>query len=133
MSNDTVQEQLDLDVTSLVVGLLTGFLAIGVVAGWLAARRVRGGLGLAGSIGVGILGAYAGGFLFGLAPLNLEAGLIGALPRGTGFVTPSRMFRDPGPPCAYRGGTRTFRTGRMPRPAGRWMAFEVPQGAPHFQ
>jgi len=77
-SNDTVQEHLDLDVTSLVVCLLTGFLVIGVVAGWLAARRARGGLGLAGSIGVGILGAFAGGFLFGLAPLNLEDGLIGA-------------------------------------------------------
>jgi len=59
-----------------VVGLLTGFLVIGAGAGWLAARRW--GLGLAGSIGVGILGAYAGGFLFGLAPLNLEDGLIGA-------------------------------------------------------
>lgn len=67
-----------MDVTGLVVGLLTGFLIIGVVSGWLAARRVRVGLGLAGSIGVGILGAYAGGFLFGLAPLNLEGGLIGA-------------------------------------------------------
>jgi uncharacterized membrane protein YeaQ/YmgE (transglycosylase-associated protein family) len=65
-----------LDVTSLVVGLLTGFLIIGVIAGWLAARRW--GLGLAGSIGVGLFGAYVGGFLFGLAPLNLEDGLIGA-------------------------------------------------------
>jgi uncharacterized membrane protein YeaQ/YmgE (transglycosylase-associated protein family) len=67
-----------LDVASLVVGLLTGFLIIGVVAGWLATRRMRGGRGLAGSIAVGILGAYAGGFLFGLAPLNLEDGVIGA-------------------------------------------------------
>ena len=57
---------------------MTGFLVIGTGAGWLAARRVRWGLGLAGSIGVGILGAFAGGFLFGLAPLNLEDGLIGA-------------------------------------------------------
>jgi uncharacterized membrane protein YeaQ/YmgE (transglycosylase-associated protein family) len=60
------------------VGLLTGFLVIGAIAGWLAARRVRGSLGLAGSIGVGILGAYVGGFLFGLTPLNVEDGLIGA-------------------------------------------------------
>lgn len=67
-----------MDVTSLVVGLLTSFLIIGVVAGWLVARRARGGLGLAGGIGVGILGAHAGGLLFGLAPLNLEEGLIGA-------------------------------------------------------
>jgi len=57
---------------------LTGFLVIGAIAGWLAARR--GGLGLASSIGVGILGAYAGGFLFGLAPLNVEDGLIGPPP-----------------------------------------------------
>jgi uncharacterized membrane protein YeaQ/YmgE (transglycosylase-associated protein family) len=67
-----------LDVTSLVVGLLTGFLVIGAGAGRLAARRVGWSLGLASSIGVGVLGAYAGGFLFGLAPLNLEDGLIGA-------------------------------------------------------
>lgn len=61
-----------------MVGLLTGFLVIGAGVGWLAARRAPDGLGLAASIGGGILGAFAGGFLFGLAPLNLEDGLIGA-------------------------------------------------------
>ncbi len=57
---------------------MTGFLVIGAGAGWLAARRAPGGLGLAASIGVGISGAFGGGFLFGLAPLNLADGLIGA-------------------------------------------------------
>jgi len=86
-----------LDVTSLVVGLLTGFLVIGVVAGWLAARRVHGGLGLTGSIGVGVLGAFAGGFLF---PPTNQRGPKSTSPsgsptvRGTGFATPPRVFGE---------------------------------------
>lgn len=61
--------------TSLVVGLLTGFLLLGVVAGWLAGRLKRGGPGppLA-NIAVGIAGAFAGGFLFGLAPSTSRKG-----------------------------------------------------------
>lgn len=64
--------------TSLVFGLLIGFLLIGVVVGWLGGRLMRGGLGPLANIAVGIAGAFAGGFLFGLAPLNVEDGLIGA-------------------------------------------------------
>jgi uncharacterized membrane protein YeaQ/YmgE (transglycosylase-associated protein family) len=68
-----------LDVTSLVVGLLLSFLVIGALAGVLAGRLLRGGgLGLLSNVAVGIAGAFAGGFLFGLAPLNVEAGLVGA-------------------------------------------------------
>ncbi len=67
-----------MDVTSLVFGLLIGFLLIGVVVGWLGGRLMRGGLGPLANIAVGIAGAFAGGFLFGLAPLNVEDGLIGA-------------------------------------------------------
>jgi len=67
------------DVTSLVIGLLLSFLLIGILAGVLAGRLLRGGgLGLLSNIAVGIAGAFAGGFLFGLAPLNVEAGLVGA-------------------------------------------------------
>lgn len=68
-----------MNVTSLVVGLLLSFLLIGILAGILAGRLLRGGgLGLFGNIAVGIAGAFAGGFLFGLAPLNVEEGLVGA-------------------------------------------------------
>jgi uncharacterized membrane protein YeaQ/YmgE (transglycosylase-associated protein family) len=68
-----------MDVTSLVVGLLLSFLTIGALAGALASRSGRGaGLGLPGQIAVGIVGAFIGGFLFGLAPLPVEAGLVGA-------------------------------------------------------
>ncbi len=43
------------------------FLAIGLAAGWLAGATFRGsGLGYAGSMAVGILGAMLGGFLFHL-------------------------------------------------------------------
>ncbi|MEA3277486.1 MAG: GlsB/YeaQ/YmgE family stress response membrane protein [Pseudomonadota bacterium] len=70
-----------MDVTSLVVGLLIGFLVIGVVTGWLGGRLMQGdGLGLPGNIAVGIIGAFAGGFLFGLAPVSVEHGLIAAAP-----------------------------------------------------
>lgn len=67
-----------MDVTSLVVGLLTSFLLIGIIAGGLAGRLMRGGgFGRLGNIGVGIVGAFGGGFLFGLAPFSVEVGLIG--------------------------------------------------------
>lgn len=67
-----------MDVTSLVVGLLTSFLLIGIIAGGLAGRRMRtGGFGRLGNIGGGIVGAFGGGFLFGLAPFSVEVGLIG--------------------------------------------------------
>ena len=59
-----------MDVTSLVVGLLTSFLLIGAVAGGLAGRLMRGG-------GFGLPGNVGGGFLFGLAPFSVEVGLIG--------------------------------------------------------
>ncbi len=68
-----------MNVTSLVVGLVSSFVLIGLGAGWLASRWLPGGgLGLTGNLLVGLAGAFAGGFLFGLAPLDLEDGLIGA-------------------------------------------------------
>ena len=49
------------------------FLLIGLIAGWLAGRIMRGGgFGLAGDLVVGIIGALLGGWLFGL--LGLSAG-----------------------------------------------------------
>ena len=49
------------------------FMLIGLIAGWLAGRIMRGGgFGLAGDLVVGIIGALLGGWLFGL--LGLSAG-----------------------------------------------------------
>ena len=63
----------------LIFGLLAAFALIGVLAGVLAARwRPDHGRSLARSILVGLAGAYAGGLLFTLAPLDVESGLIGA-------------------------------------------------------
>jgi uncharacterized membrane protein YeaQ/YmgE (transglycosylase-associated protein family) len=68
-----------LNVTSLVVGLLLAFLLIGAFAGVVAGRLMpRGGPGLSGRMTIGILGAFIGGFLFGLVPADLEVGLVGA-------------------------------------------------------
>jgi uncharacterized membrane protein YeaQ/YmgE (transglycosylase-associated protein family) len=59
------------------------FLIIGVMAGWLAGKVMRGrGFGLIGDLIVGILGALMGGFLFGV--LGIAAyGLIGSLVTAT--------------------------------------------------
>ena len=40
------------------------WIAIGLVAGWLASAVVGGGYGLVGDIVVGIVGAFLGGFVF---------------------------------------------------------------------
>ena len=61
---------------------LTGliwFLLIGLIAGWLAGRVMRGGgFGVVGDMIVGVIGALIGGWLFG--QLGIAAGgLIGAI------------------------------------------------------
>ncbi len=57
-----------MDVTSLLV-----FLVIGLVAGWLASVIMKGGgFGLIGDLIVGVIGAFIGGWVFGL--LNISAG-----------------------------------------------------------
>jgi uncharacterized membrane protein YeaQ/YmgE (transglycosylase-associated protein family) len=40
------------------------WIAIGLVAGWLASAVVGGGFGVVGDIVVGIVGAFLGGFIF---------------------------------------------------------------------
>ena len=51
------------------------FLAIGLVAGWLAGVLVKGsGFGLVGDLVVGIVGAILGGWLFGFLGLSLGLG-----------------------------------------------------------
>jgi uncharacterized membrane protein YeaQ/YmgE (transglycosylase-associated protein family) len=56
------------------------FVLIGLVAGWLAGKLMKGGgFGVIGDIVVGVLGALLGGFLFGALGLSAGAGLIGAI------------------------------------------------------
>jgi uncharacterized membrane protein YeaQ/YmgE (transglycosylase-associated protein family) len=40
------------------------WIAIGLVAGWLASAIVGGGFGIVGDIVVGVVGAFLGGFIF---------------------------------------------------------------------
>ena len=58
---------------------LVYFLLIGLAAGWLAGKIMKGsGFGLVGDLVIGVLGAYVGGFLFSLLGLG-ASGAIGAL------------------------------------------------------
>ena len=55
-----------------------GFLIIGLIAGWLAETIMKGkGAGLIINLIVGVVGAYVGGFLFGLLGLSMH-GMIGS-------------------------------------------------------
>jgi uncharacterized membrane protein YeaQ/YmgE (transglycosylase-associated protein family) len=62
---------------------LTGliwFLLIGLIAGWLAGKVMRGGgFGVVGDIVVGIIGALIGGWLFGKLGISIGGGLLGAI------------------------------------------------------
>jgi uncharacterized membrane protein YeaQ/YmgE (transglycosylase-associated protein family) len=58
---------------------LIGFLVIGLVAGYLAERIIKGrGAGLVINLVVGVVGAFIGGVLFGFVKLSFH-GLIGPL------------------------------------------------------
>lgn len=55
------------------------FLLVGLIAGWLAGKIMKGGgYGLVGDLVVGVIGAVLGGYLFGLLGIN-AGGLIGAI------------------------------------------------------
>ena len=59
---------------------LMWFLVVGVVAGWLAGKLVKGGgFGLIGDLVVGIIGALVGGFLFSTLGVSAGGGLIGSI------------------------------------------------------
>ncbi|HSY51105.1 MAG TPA: GlsB/YeaQ/YmgE family stress response membrane protein [Thermoanaerobaculia bacterium] len=57
------------------------FLIIGAIAGWLAGKVMRGaGFGLLGDIIVGVIGAFLGGWLFGVLHIPTPGGaFIGSL------------------------------------------------------
>lgn len=50
------------------------WLAVGLIAGWLASAVVGGGFGVIGDIIVGIVGAFIGGFLFRATGLTVPFG-----------------------------------------------------------
>jgi uncharacterized membrane protein YeaQ/YmgE (transglycosylase-associated protein family) len=60
-------------------GGIISWLAVGLIAGWLAGKVMKGaGYGLIGDIIVGVIGAVLGGFLFGLV-VDTGEGLFGSI------------------------------------------------------
>jgi uncharacterized membrane protein YeaQ/YmgE (transglycosylase-associated protein family) len=58
---------------------LIWFLIVGIIAGWLAGKVMRGrGFGVLGDLIVGIIGALIGGWVFGLLGIS-AGGLIGSI------------------------------------------------------
>jgi uncharacterized membrane protein YeaQ/YmgE (transglycosylase-associated protein family) len=59
------------------------FLVVGLVAGWLAGKIMKGrGFGLLGNLAVGVVGSFVGGLVFrliGLAPTHIVGSLISAV------------------------------------------------------
>ena len=56
------------------------WIVIGIVAGWLAGKIMKGkGFGLIGDLIIGVIGAFLGGWLFGLLHISIGAGIIGSL------------------------------------------------------
>ena len=61
-------------------GGLIAWLIVGLIAGWLASRLMKGsGYGLIGDIVLGIVGAYFGGFIFTLVAPNSSVGFVGSI------------------------------------------------------
>lgn len=55
-------------------------LVVGGVAGWLAGLIMKGGgFGIIGNIVVGVLGAFAGSYLFDVLSIRIASGLAGSL------------------------------------------------------
>ncbi len=56
------------------------FILVGLCAGWLAGRLMKGGgFGLLGDIVVGVTGSILGSFLFGKLGISVGSGLLGKL------------------------------------------------------
>lgn len=56
------------------------WLIVGLIAGWLAGKFMKGsGFGLVGDIVVGILGAFVGGLLFGVVMPGNSVGFTGSV------------------------------------------------------
>jgi len=62
------------------VNEIVTMLVVGGVAGWLAGLIMKGGgFGVIGNIIVGVLGAFAGSYLFNLLDIRIASGIVGAL------------------------------------------------------
>ncbi len=79
------------------MGIFT-WIVLGLVAGWLAGKFMRGGYGLVGDIVLGIVGAIVGGYLSGLilgrdmvTGFNLESVFV-AFVGAVLLIAVSRMF-----------------------------------------
>jgi uncharacterized membrane protein YeaQ/YmgE (transglycosylase-associated protein family) len=56
------------------------FILIGLCAGWLAGKLVKGGgFGVVGDIVVGVIGSLLGGYLFSVLGVSTGSGLVGSL------------------------------------------------------
>ena len=63
----------------MTVSYLIWFLLIGLIAGWLAGRVMKGGgFGIVGDMIVGVIGAFLGGWLFSMMGIS-AGGTIGAI------------------------------------------------------
>lgn len=72
-------EETAVEGTSILVAILI-WIIVGGVAGWLASNIVKGGgMGLAGNVVLGIVGAVVAGWLVPLIGLGLGGGIIGAI------------------------------------------------------
>jgi len=61
-------------------GGLIAWLVVGLIAGWLAGKFMKGGgYGVVGDIVLGIIGAFVGGFIFSILLPGSSAGLIGSI------------------------------------------------------
>ena len=61
-------------------GGILAWLVVGLIAGWLAGRVMKGGgFGLVGDIVVGIIGAFIGGLLLSIFGLGSQAGFLGSI------------------------------------------------------
>jgi uncharacterized membrane protein YeaQ/YmgE (transglycosylase-associated protein family) len=61
-------------------GGLIAWLVVGLIAGWLAGKFMKGGgYGEVGDIVLGIIGAFVGGFIFSILLPGSSAGLIGSI------------------------------------------------------
>jgi uncharacterized membrane protein YeaQ/YmgE (transglycosylase-associated protein family) len=62
------------------MGGLIWWIVVGLIAGWLAGKVMRGGgYGVLVDIVLGILGAIVGGWVFGLLHISIGNGLIGSI------------------------------------------------------
>jgi uncharacterized membrane protein YeaQ/YmgE (transglycosylase-associated protein family) len=59
---------------------LIGWIAVGLIAGWLAGKVMKGGgFGVLMDIVIGMVGAIIGGWVFGLLGIYSNGGLIGSV------------------------------------------------------